>query len=794
VGFTSRYVRSVRRLLGSRLEVAFSAGLLLWGAAEAVLIPSDWPLATRLAFALAANAPLALRHRHPYAVTLWAVVVLQVDGLLTILPYLAVTPLEGVAVGVYAIAAYGPSRRRAVLALAATGALPLLFLWSEREVPVTVHDMLVFTIMQLLAISAGWAVRLHREKAERAAAQAQSAGAEQAEQLARGLAAERRRIARELHAIVTRDLRAIAQLAQRARTQLDGAREEALGALAAISGTTTAALDELRRLLHVLRADDDGERAAGGRVARAPSPAAAVADACGRGWRATLHERGGAPGRTAADLAAGRLVEELLADPGNGGQVTVLLRRGERGFALRLHGRGRLPAQLRDPARLAPARERARLHGGALRRRRTLRGWRIDVALPLRGEVSEAADGAPAVDLLAGAVALAALGVEQLGHPTGAIGWASGLALIVAPLLLLRSRAGFATACVLAVGGLWARAVLGWIPGGGASLVPVVVFAPYAAAAYARAEHLAVAGGLVAGGFSVAAIAWMPDRVWTDVPIVICVATLSWTAGWYARGSSLRAFGLRLDQLRRADAAPARLAAALDEERRRVARDLHDAVAHGMSLVGLLAGAARATVPRDVVAARAALGDLDGAIAATHVELARLLQALRAGETPEEGLASVEGLDAIVDDARRCGQSVAVHLERDALAQAPAGVRASVCRIVQEALTNARKHAAGAAVRVTVGVEDGGRALVIEIRNGRSPGAVGALDRGAQRGVEGMRERARLLDGTLVAAPCADGGFAVRASLPLAPDTIAGGDATPAFAGTAHDAPAAAAV
>ncbi|MDW5595618.1 histidine kinase dimerization/phosphoacceptor domain-containing protein, partial [Conexibacter stalactiti] len=246
----------MRRLLGSRLEIAFTVGLLAWAIVEALLIPSAWPAWERLTFALLATLPLALRHRHPFLVLAWASAVLVLDGLLTFLPYQAVTPLPGMGVGLYAVAAYGRPRRRAVAVVAlALVVMPPLFALSEQEVTATLHDVIVFVVMLLLALSAGWAVRTRREEAERAAALATSSGAAHEQRLRHDVETERRRIARELHAIVTRDLAAIARLARDARAQLGADEQRALAALGAIARTTTAALDELRRLLQVLRAE-----------------------------------------------------------------------------------------------------------------------------------------------------------------------------------------------------------------------------------------------------------------------------------------------------------------------------------------------------------------------------------------------------------------------------------------------------------------------------------------------------------------------------------------------------------
>ena len=188
-----------------------------------------------------------------------------------------------------------------------------------------------------------------------------------------------------------------------------------------------------------------------------------------------------------------------------------------------------------------------------------------------------------------------------------------------------------------------------------------------------------------------------------------------------------------------------------------MARDLHDVVAHGISLIGLLAAGARATLPRDPVRARRALDDLDDAVAGTRVELARLVQALRAGDEPAVSAAPLDDLEALATRARRAGQRVALAYDANDLIDLPPDVLACACRIVQEALTNARKHAAAAPVEVRVevmwgGVTDDAAELVVEVRNAPPP-AARARGAGARRGIEGMRERARLLGGDVEAAP-----------------------------------------
>ncbi len=269
----------------------------------------------------------------------------------------------------------------------------------------------------------------------------------------------------------------------------------------------------------------------------------------------------------------------------------------------------------------------------------------------------------------------------------------------------------------------------------------------------------------------------------TDLAIVVAVVGFSWFAGWRVRASARRTAGLRRDDERDAAAAPRRLRAALDAERNRVARDLHDVVAHGVSLIGLLAGGARATLPHDPARAETALADLADTAAGTRVELARLLDALRAGDEPAVGATCLADLDTLAAGARRAGQPVALRADSAALATVPAGVLASACGIVQEALTNARKHALGAPVEVALEVRDGaaweepaedappiddGPVLAIAIVNAGA-GALGAARRGRPARLGGMRERARLLGGTVASGPDPGGGYAVRAQLPFTP-------------------------
>jgi signal transduction histidine kinase len=211
---------------------------------------------------------------------------------------------------------------------------------------------------------------------------------------------------------------------------------------------------------------------------------------------------------------------------------------------------------------------------------------------------------------------------------------------------------------------------------------------------------------------------------------------------------------------------------ALLEERQRIARELHDVVAHHMSVIAIQAEAApykSADPPPELVES---FGEIRSSALTGLTELRRLLGVLRtggvgAGTAPQPGLA---GLDALADSARSGGLSVTVEVTGDP-APLPEGVDLSAYRILQEALSNAMRHAPGsrAAVRVAYHADR----LELEVRNdaavpARPAGTDGDWVGGGGHGIIGMRERAAMLGGTLFAGPC-DGGFRVTAVLPILP-------------------------
>ncbi|MFJ6197469.1 sensor histidine kinase [Micromonospora sp. NPDC092111] len=232
-----------------------------------------------------------------------------------------------------------------------------------------------------------------------------------------------------------------------------------------------------------------------------------------------------------------------------------------------------------------------------------------------------------------------------------------------------------------------------------------------------------------------------------------------------ARRTSLRA--LR-ERARVAEANQRSLAEqAVADERRRIARELHDVVAHHVSVMGVLATGARRVLRRDLDAADEAIATIEDTSRVTLREMRRLLDVLRtdaepaADLTPQPGLA---GIGALVDQVREAG--LPVTLEVDGVVPAvEEGVSLTVYRIVQEALTNALKHAGTATAVVRLGVEGG--ALTVEVTDtGRGPGP--QPDR-IGHGLVGMRERVGLYGGILRTGPRPGGGFRVHARIPVEP-------------------------
>ncbi|PZS38363.1 MAG: histidine kinase, partial [Pseudonocardiales bacterium] len=200
---------------------------------------------------------------------------------------------------------------------------------------------------------------------------------------------------------------------------------------------------------------------------------------------------------------------------------------------------------------------------------------------------------------------------------------------------------------------------------------------------------------------------------------------------------------------------------AVSEERLRIAREMHDVVAHSMSVIVMKAAVANHVYDTRPEESREALGVIEGVSRAALADIQRVLGSLRSDG--EAHLAPSPGLDELprlVENARLA--DVQVELDRGTIPALPAAVQLSAYRIVQEALTNVIKHAAAPArctVRITAEPGELHLAVIDDGIPRRPTGEPG-------HGLIGMRERAALHHGTLMAGPQANGGFAVHARLP----------------------------
>jgi signal transduction histidine kinase len=212
---------------------------------------------------------------------------------------------------------------------------------------------------------------------------------------------------------------------------------------------------------------------------------------------------------------------------------------------------------------------------------------------------------------------------------------------------------------------------------------------------------------------------------------------------------------------------------ALLEERQRIARELHDVVAHHMSVIAIQAEAAPYKIADPPKELTDSFAEIRASALSGLSELRRVLGVLRSDQPDTAPQPGLDDLDGLLESARNGGVSVTVGVNGTPR-PLPEGVDLSAYRIVQEALSNAMRHAPGSEVRVVLYY--GEAALHIEVRNGDSATGTpvtgakhngAALGQGSGHGIIGMRERAAMLGGHLRAGPTGDGEFLVTAALPL---------------------------
>lgn len=369
------------------------------------------------------------------------------------------------------------------------------------------------------------------------------------------------------------------------------------------------------------------------------------------------------------------------------------------------------------------------------------------------------------------ATVIAALGLAQLARaaqpasgsrPADAIGFALVVVLCL-PLVARRRAPRTVLAAVLAVALVFS--VLGYQQ---VALALPIVLAVYTVGSHRTLRESLAVLGLLAAVLAVAYAAVPQELAPDDVAATVLFMVVAWWLGASIRARRQQAELLveRARLLERARLDMARQAVAA--ERLRIAHELHDVVAHTMSVVTVQSGMAEHVLDTQPERARAALAAISTTSRSALAEMRHLLGVLRADGEPAGSLVPARGIDDIAELAGQVSASgLRVQMEVSGRQGAvPASVGLTAYRIVQEALTNAVRHAGvGTEVTVRLGRDAGGVSVEVIDDGGGRPAA--APSDGAGRGLAGMRERVAVFGGRLDAGPVPGGGWRVRAHLPL---------------------------
>jgi signal transduction histidine kinase len=345
---------------------------------------------------------------------------------------------------------------------------------------------------------------------------------------------------------------------------------------------------------------------------------------------------------------------------------------------------------------------------------------------------------------------------------TGDRWWVAPLILVPSVALLFRRTHPLAT-----IAGVWVPVALqAQITGDGGEglyLVWPAWVSLYALAAYGTRRQLLI-------GIPLALVCLAVHDL--NDPLNWRTAEGAWSAAWWdlvlfvpALVGGIVAGSRRTRQLAVEKAlAEAQARAAVAEERARIARELHDVIGHSISVMGVQAGAVRRVLPPELAEERETLQSVERTGRDAVTEMRRLLDLLRsAGEAPSGALPTLTLTPQLIADMRHAGLGVELEIDGE-LEDVPPGLALAAYRIVQEALTNALKHAPDARVRVAVRRTAG--QLEVEVLQEPSE-RVSAEREGPGHGLVGMHERVALYGGRLAVGPGSDGGFEVRATLPL---------------------------
>jgi len=340
---------------------------------------------------------------------------------------------------------------------------------------------------------------------------------------------------------------------------------------------------------------------------------------------------------------------------------------------------------------------------------------------------------------------------------------------IIVPLPLLMRRTHSLIAFAASILALAATSILSLEVSSPAFMI---FLAAYSVGRYTAVRELSIAALIAAIGIGLAAtLTSEGPNTWFAFMIAILVGL--WLTGDTARARELRAEQLEERAARHEAEQRSAAARAADEERSRIARELHDVIAHNVSVIVVQAAAARRVIDHDPAQAKASLATIETTGREALSEMRRLLGVLRADEAglsadmaPSGPQPSLGTLSELVEEMRAAGLPVELAVEGTPR-ELPPGVDLSAYRVVQEALTNSLRHGDGAATRVVVRYEcDSVDLEIVDQGRGVVPVA-GGESATAGHGLAGMRERVALVRGELEAGPRPEGGFRVRARLPV---------------------------
>jgi signal transduction histidine kinase len=373
-------------------------------------------------------------------------------------------------------------------------------------------------------------------------------------------------------------------------------------------------------------------------------------------------------------------------------------------------------------------------------------------------------------ELLIGALGVVAMielivGRNSPGAPSTSLRYAVPVvALLVAPLFA-RRRFPFAAPAAYWVAASAISFFDGLLIPFMVSLFPIGLVAAFLLGNVRDARRAWAGLAIVLGGITTV-VYNIPGHLAAELIVIPVDFGIAWAAGFALRerAEKAEAAETRAIQAERVREAAARIAVA--EERARIARELHDVVAHAVSVMVLQVGAVRHRLPDSLAEDRDALKGVERAGRTALGEMRRLLAAMRRdGDDvefrPQPGL---DGLDSLLEEVGRAGLPVELHVDGEPV-PLPRGVDLSAYRIVQEGLTNALKHARASTADVTVRYEH--QELQIEVRD---DGVGSATTDGLGHGLVGVRERVKIYGGEMNAGASTEGGFVLSTRLPLGPE------------------------